>query len=128
SSSPLSPLRRSSPRPAAASRRVRASGVSSRPSAIPAAWLPWPGKVSATRKRRLLGDDDLAPVVRPAVAADVVRPLELPALLTGHEARPGEGEVGATAVATRLGDAFLGYCHGASGGARPCWAAHRRPS
>src|SRR5262249_5454381 len=104
-----------------------AAGSPSSPAAMPAAWLPWPGNTSATRvtarppggatagPARSVDRDDLAAVVGAAVGADVVWSLHLAALGAGHQRGSVQGEVGAPAIASRLGDAFLGDCHGASG-------------
>jgi len=57
------------------------------PDAIPAAWLPCPGKQRAMRavRRCLLGLDHLAPVIVAAVRTDAMRGSRLAALRAGHE-------------------------------------------
>ena len=90
------------------------SGWSSRPSAMPAPWLPWPGKQSAARVMRpaiagaraaprgSLGDDDLAAVVLAAVGADAVRQPRLTALRARVQRRDVEAVMGAAHVAPAL--------------------------
>src|SRR2546421_91428 len=112
-------------RPRATTRRIPASPP------MPATWLPWPGKQRAiwgagieavlTPPVRLLGDDDLAPVVRAAVGAYVVGPAEPAALGARRQRRTLKSQVRASSVAARLGDALLGDCHSASDGER-CYA------
>ena len=83
----------------------RAIGRSVNPSAMPAAWLPCPGKQSATRANRtgwLLGDNHFAAVIVAAVRADPVRDSRLAAARARRQRGHFQGVVGAPKVATAL--------------------------